>query len=290
MLIATSGAFLTVSPIHLNSVRLTSRKSLMNSTPTSRLSAPANNHIALNVNLKDKTMNEFTRLSSTLAAFKAGTLTELEAVMGLQIREEGTLQTLTALSTMNQELASLPVWKASANPIEPQEVVLNGDEDDESCRVWLLISTGLEGHNDQRVMLTERAPGIHNAGQWCFPGGHKLKKETPYQGAAREAEEEVGVKIDQSWTQLLGVYPDKHGVIHYFYAVNFPSIRELKVAGFTGAPTEEVSDFQFYSAEEIVDCLYEDRRKKEKADRKLHKSVRQWGKWRSSRVGAVRTI
>jgi mutator protein MutT len=48
---------------------------------------------------------------------------------------------------------------------------------------------------DGRVLIAERPPGKHLAGQWEFPGGKLEPGEAPAQGLERELREEIGVTI-----------------------------------------------------------------------------------------------
>jgi ADP-ribose pyrophosphatase YjhB (NUDIX family) len=65
-----------------------------------------------------------------------------------------------------------------------------------------IIATVIVEHGG-RVLLQQRAmaPG---AGGWTFPGGFLEIGETPAEGAAREAKEEVG--LDVTIGRLHGVY------------------------------------------------------------------------------------
>jgi 8-oxo-dGTP diphosphatase len=48
-------------------------------------------------------------------------------------------------------------------------------------------------HNNKVLLLKRK--GSHGSGTWAFIGGHLEFKETPEEGAAREAFEEIGIKI-----------------------------------------------------------------------------------------------
>lgn len=56
-----------------------------------------------------------------------------------------------------------------------------------------------------RVLLGRRAGTGYGAGLWGLPGGHVEPGETLAQAAAREAAEEVGVRLDPAGLRALGV-------------------------------------------------------------------------------------
>lgn len=58
------------------------------------------------------------------------------------------------------------------------------------------------------LLLEVRASGIPQAGDPCFPGGRIEAGETPAQAAAREMEEELGIRIDPA--RFLGQLPTVH--------------------------------------------------------------------------------
>ncbi len=57
---------------------------------------------------------------------------------------------------------------------------------------------------DGRVLLAQRPPGKHLAGQWEFPGGKRESAETPLQALARELTEELGIVLQYA-EPLIGV-------------------------------------------------------------------------------------
>lgn len=58
---------------------------------------------------------------------------------------------------------------------------------------------------DRGVLLTRRdiEPGI---GEWALPGGYLEVEETPQVGAARELEEETGVRVDPDDLEIVGTF------------------------------------------------------------------------------------
>ncbi len=56
------------------------------------------------------------------------------------------------------------------------------------------VGTAIIINRDNKVLLMKRK-GPHGHGTWSTPGGHLDFGETPEQGAAREAKEEVGLDV-----------------------------------------------------------------------------------------------
>ena len=61
------------------------------------------------------------------------------------------------------------------------------------------------GGDRVELLIEVRAAGISQAGDPCFPGGRIEPGETPAQAAARELEEELGIRIDPA--RFLGQLP-----------------------------------------------------------------------------------
>jgi ADP-ribose pyrophosphatase YjhB (NUDIX family) len=94
-----------------------------------------------------------------------------------------------------------------------------------------------------RVLLVERAvpPG---EGDWTIPGGHLEVEEEPRVGAARELEEETGVRAPPEALTLLEAtqletVSDKH-VVSMAYAVDVADTTGSPVAGSDAAAVEWV--------------------------------------------------
>ncbi len=49
-----------------------------------------------------------------------------------------------------------------------------------------------------RVLLAQRPPGKHLAGQWEFPGGKREAGESPLQALTRELAEELGIVVQHA--------------------------------------------------------------------------------------------
>ena len=61
------------------------------------------------------------------------------------------------------------------------------------------------GNGGAELLIEVRAAGISQAGDPCFPGGRIEPGETPAQAAAREMEEELGIRVDPA--RFLGQLP-----------------------------------------------------------------------------------
>lgn len=103
---------------------------------------------------------------------------------------------------------------------------------------------------DGKILLTERAAHLREAGKWCIPGGHVEPGETWWDAMVREVEEEVGLKVSQGC--LLGIYSDPsltvtpapyYGEFHGQFVV-----ATFLVTGFGGEvkPNEEVSKWDWF--------------------------------------------
>lgn len=69
-------------------------------------------------------------------------------------------------------------------------------------------SSGVLVRDDDRVLLIERAPRVSET--WAIPGGHPEYDEEPAVGAARELEEETGLRVDPAALSLQGVVQSVH--------------------------------------------------------------------------------
>lgn len=94
------------------------------------------------------------------------------------------------------------------------------------------------------VLLVERA-APPDVGAWTVPGGHLEVEEEPREGAARELEEETGVRVDTDDLVLLeatqlDVVDGKH-VVSVAYAADFEDVTGTATAGSDAAAVEWAS-------------------------------------------------
>ena len=79
---------------------------------------------------------------------------------------------------------------------------------DPTYAIVLPVVWGDEGAD---LLIEVRAPGIPQAGDPCFPGGRIEPGETPAQAAAREMEEELGIRAAPE--EFLGRLPTVHTIL-----------------------------------------------------------------------------
>ncbi len=89
------------------------------------------------------------------------------------------------------------------------------------------------------VLLEVRAAGIPQAGDPCFPGGRIEHGETPAQAAAREMEEELGIRVDPD--RFLGQLPTVQTILGGQTNVFVCTVTPKDVAGMR-RNREEVSE------------------------------------------------
>lgn len=77
-----------------------------------------------------------------------------------------------------------------------------------------LVAWAVLQRPDERILLARRSNVSYGSGLWGLPGGHVEDNETLPQAAAREALEEIGVRLDPASLSLLGMtrYVDSSGV------------------------------------------------------------------------------
>ncbi|WP_161881640.1 NUDIX hydrolase [Deinococcus alpinitundrae] len=68
-----------------------------------------------------------------------------------------------------------------------------------------LVAWAVLQRPDERILLARRSNVSYGNGLWGLPGGHVEDNETLPQAAAREALEEVGVRLDPASLLLLGM-------------------------------------------------------------------------------------
>jgi 8-oxo-dGTP pyrophosphatase MutT (NUDIX family) len=99
-----------------------------------------------------------------------------------------------------------------------------------------------------RILLTKRSDN----GQWCLPGGAVDPGETVSEACVREVMEETGLQVRvkrligiYSYSDQLVVYPDGNKV--QVVALHF----EVEVTGGEAGLSDEVSDFGYFSLEDM---------------------------------------
>jgi 8-oxo-dGTP diphosphatase len=74
--------------------------------------------------------------------------------------------------------------------------------------------------NNEKVLVAQRPPGKHLAGQWEFPGGKIEPHESPTEALHREIKEELGctLTITAALPPVIHAYPEATIQLHPFIA------------------------------------------------------------------------
>jgi 8-oxo-dGTP pyrophosphatase MutT (NUDIX family) len=99
-----------------------------------------------------------------------------------------------------------------------------------------------------RILLTRRADN----GQWCLPGGGMEPGESAAEACEREVLEETGLSVRVK--RLVGIYSHPDQLIVYPDRDRFQIVAlhfEAEVAGGEPGLSNEITDFGYYTLEEI---------------------------------------
>jgi 8-oxo-dGTP pyrophosphatase MutT (NUDIX family) len=103
--------------------------------------------------------------------------------------------------------------------------------------------------NKKGEILVGRA--TYGKKQFILPGGAIERGEKPVHAAVSEAEEETGIIVQEKNTKLLGVYLQKISGVES--ATGFVFLYRTKIYKGELKETDELSELQFMSIEEIID-------------------------------------
>ncbi|HEV8677293.1 MAG TPA: NUDIX domain-containing protein [Candidatus Paceibacterota bacterium] len=117
----------------------------------------------------------------------------------------------------------------------------------EVCFVWI---------KDGKVLLLRRANTGWQDGKYCFPAGHGEAGESMAQGCAREAFEEVGVKIDPKHLDFLHTqYRSTPGDGPGFARVGFYFAPKIELPEPQNMEPEKCDDMQFFPLDNLPEMV-----------------------------------
>lgn len=104
------------------------------------------------------------------------------------------------------------------------------------------VAVGVLIREDGRVLLGSRPAGKPWAGYWEFPGGKLEEGETVHEALARELDEELGVRLSDSFPWFV----KEHRYEHAHVRLHFRRSRDF----FGTVTAKEGQDFGFYASNE----------------------------------------
>ena len=110
------------------------------------------------------------------------------------------------------------------------------------CEIWVRNSEG-------EFLVTKRHPNKKAGGLWEFTGGGVLSGETTKQAAVREAQEEIGLSVEESELSLLEVYQHKNYFMDIFVVKKDVEVNKLTLQA------EEVVEAKWVSHEELLQMV-----------------------------------
>lgn len=107
------------------------------------------------------------------------------------------------------------------------------------------IAIAVVEHND-RLLIGVRPPGTVLAGYWEFPGGKLNPGESPLEGAARECQEETGLRIETLGVLLVQEHEYSHGRLQLHFIHCQPTHPKLPpLPPFTWIARSDLSQYAF---------------------------------------------
>ena len=110
------------------------------------------------------------------------------------------------------------------------------------CEIWVRNSEG-------EFLVTKRHPNKKAGGLWEFTGGGVLSGETTKQAAVREAQEEIGLSVEETELSLLEVYQHKNYFMDIFVVKKDVEVNKLTLQA------EEVVEAKWVSHEELLQMI-----------------------------------
>lgn len=106
--------------------------------------------------------------------------------------------------------------------------------------------------SDGKVLMVRRAPGGSKPGYWNPPGGTVEEGETPFEGASREAREELGPLPRLEWLNDEGFW---YANGPYFAFATFLAVLPKDEDSWTPSLNEENSEWGWFDPEELPQPL-----------------------------------
>lgn len=118
----------------------------------------------------------------------------------------------------------------------------------------LLVVAGVVIDDDNRIMLCQRRPEVHNGLKWEFPGGKLEPGESPEEALRRELREElsIGVEVGHAADNVYFRYPDRD-VLLMFYMCKIVegAPRAVDCNAIEWARIEDVPGYDFAGADAV---------------------------------------
>ena len=127
------------------------------------------------------------------------------------------------------------------NYTKSREDRLDRSEYNQGAELWIL--------NNGKLLITKRSMNKSHPGEWETPGGCSQKSETSIDTIIREAEEEIGISLDEKDLKLIGMQLYKNQFVDVFKTDKTINSSSIKLQ------LDEVSEYKFVSKEEFIQMI-----------------------------------